>query len=109
MLNWAYLTEKMEAALGDIQVPTFLGTPIGNISPAMAAQVATAAIREEIDAHIASIPRVPTNKYDAMITVGSLALIGGAIAGFGVLMYKLDQNDSYTPPAPVTPKESTSE
>lgn len=104
MLNWAYLTEKMETALGDIQVPTFLGTPIGNISPSMAAQVATAAIREEIDAHIASIPRVPTNKYDAAITLGTFALIGGTIAGFGWLMYKLDQ-DTTTPPTPAKKTE----
>lgn len=104
MLSWESLTAKVEQALGDIPVVTLFGTPIGNITPEMAAKVATMTIREEVDAYVASIPRVPTNKYDAMITVGGFALLAGAIGGFGYLMYKLDQSDSYTPSWPSGPR-----
>jgi hypothetical protein len=102
MLSWSDISEKVETVLTESQ-STFLGTPIG-VDPRLATKLAVEVVREQVEEHLATIPRVPTNKYDAMVTISFVGLIAGTMAGFGFLMYKLDKNEF---PEPIREKEST--
>lgn len=85
MLDWEEIATRVEEALTDSQM-VLLGQPVG-ISPKTAAIVATNIIREDVTAHINTIPRVPTNKYDMMMAMGVFAFVGVAMVG----VYKIMQ------------------
>jgi hypothetical protein len=81
-MNWELVTEKIRSSLGS-PIGLF-GLPTG-VDPDYAANVATSVMRGEVDAYIATIPRVPTNKNDVIIAAGGMALVG--LFMFGV--YKM--------------------
>jgi len=94
-MNWDLMAQKIEVALNEAQSVSFLGVPIG-IDPKIASKIAATVVRDDVEAYVASIPRVPTNKYDVLMTLGSFALIGGLGTGFLYLMLKLSDAPEYT-------------
>lgn len=97
MLDWMDMAARVEEALGGSNA-TLFGVAVG-VDPKLAATVATQIIREDVEDYISSIPtvpRTPTNKNDAMITLAVIGLVGMGMVGVYKLM-KADFEASSSP------------